>query len=433
MKDGLSEGINGGEGGATGYEPSVRNSETVRLPEKLRREGPLSGSYEFAILGSGCAGLSLCHYLLERGVTAPILIVDRRSVFEDDRTWCFWDVEPTPFSHLAMHRWNSWSLHAEGESLVQTTERYPYLCLTATDFYRHALESLALHENVEVRLGEEARGYEETGDVTRVETSGGTCTARYVVDGRGLPAGSPVFEEARRTARWVPQKFVGLRLRARRPVFDPEVCTLMDFSVSQERGLRFMYVLPFTGREALVENVYLSEARVSPEESREEVSDHLRESYGLVDGDFIVDGEEHGYIPMTDYRFPRRLGERAYTAGMLGGETRPSTGYTFLRIQRYCRMLAEGLTGGVEIPERIHPRRYDLLDGIFLRFMVDQPGRMPGIYNRMFAGVPPDPLVRFLTERSSLADELRLISALPKMPFIRVVERMLVESLSRSS
>jgi lycopene beta-cyclase len=383
-------------------------------------------------MGAGCAGLSLCYYLLERGVRDPILILDRKERFEDDRTWCFWDVEPTPFSDLAVKRWSSWSVHAEGRNLVHTTGRYPYVCLPAPEFYAHALARIAAHDNVTVRLGEEVQGYEEIAGGVLVRTRGGNYSAANVFDGRGLPPGSPHFERARAGRRWVSQRFLGLRLRTRRPVFDASLCTLMDFSVDQERGLRFVYVLPFGEREALVENVYLSEARLSAEEHRTEISGYLHDRYGLSPEDYVVDGEERGHIPMTDYPFPRRSGERVYSVGMLGGETRPSTGYTFLRIQRYCRMLAACLAGS-GAAEKVHPRRYDLLDSLFLRFVRDRPEDCPGVYARMFAGVPPDSLVRFLTEKSTPLDEARLVGALPKTPFLRVGARAVMEHLGGCS
>ncbi|MDQ4105831.1 MAG: lycopene cyclase family protein [Actinomycetota bacterium] len=411
-------------------EGSVVRGREVRVPEALiRRAGSDDeGCYEFGILGAGCAGLSLCHYLLELGVESPILILDHRQGFADDRTWCFWDVEPTPFSHLAVHSWSSWCLKTPGSAALQTTHRYPYRCITGADFYEYALQRLAVHENVTLRLGEAVEGYKEHDGETYVKTSTKSYAARYGFDGRGFAPGSAAFEEVRRRSCWLPQKFLGLRVRAEKSVFDPEVCTLMDFSVDQGRGLRFAYVLPFGSREALVENVYLSDAEISPDEHRAELAGYLRDSYGLSPDDYAVEGEESGVIPMTDYRFPRRLGERAYSIGMLGGESRPSTGYTFLRIQRYCRRLAESVIAGAAVPERVEPRRYDVLDGIFLRFMRRYPERCPSVYHRMFSRVPPDTLVRFLTERSSLADESRLVLAMPKIPFLGLAFRRIFEA-----
>lgn len=411
-----------------GYAPSRRRAGPAAVPESLAPVDGETGPYDFVILGAGCAGLSLCHYLLECGVEGRILLLDGRTSFEDDRTWCFWDVEDTPFSGLAMKRWSSWSVVTQDRTISQTSERYPYLCLTAADFYARALKNIARHPNVTLRLGERVRGYEEHDHNTVVTTSEGYYNARFVFDGRGLPPGSPIFEQARRSSTWVPQMFLGQRLRTAKPVFDPEVCTLMDFSVSQRRGLRFTYVLPFDTREALVENVYLSEVDVSAADHRREISDYLRDSYGLSPDEYLVDDEESGYIPMTDHPFPRRAGRRAYSIGMLGGETRPSTGYTFLRIQRYCRALAEALTTEEIPPERTESRRFEALDRVFLRFMRRHPEQCPGIYGRMFARVPPDALVHFLTETSSPSEELRLILALPKTPFLKIAGGMLLEA-----
>ena len=407
-----------------------RWGQPLRLPG-LGETGVSGRRYGYVILGAGCAGLSLCYYLLELGVREEILILDKKSAFEDDRTWCFWDVEPTPFSHLAVHQWNSWSLHAGGRSVTQTSERYPYLCVTGANFYEYVLNRLADHGNVTVKLGEDVRGYSESGGAVRVETTEGTYVSSLVFDGRGLAPGSPVFEEARREARWVPQRFVGQRIKTETAVFDPDRCTLMDFEVDQSQGLRFMYVLPFGEREALVENVYLSEAKASTETFRAEISDYLSKAYGLPETGYEVCGEEQGYIPMTGYSFPRRLGERVYSIGMLGGESRPSTGYTFLRIQRYCRRLAASVVRGALPPRRVDSRRYDVLDGLFLRFMQEYPERCPEVYRLMFKGVPPEPLIRFLTEKSSPADEARLVYALPKTPFIKLVGRSLLERAGR--
>ncbi len=384
------------------------------------------------ILGAGCAGLSLCHYLLERGVDAPILILDRKEAFADDRTWCFWDVEETPFSDRAVRRWNSWSVRAEGREVVHTSRRYPYLCLTGADFYESALGKISTHGNVTIRLGESVRFSKELDDGVLVVTSAGSYLAESVFDGRGLPSDSAALAEARQKRTWISQQFLGLRLRSSRPAFDPDTCTLMDFSVDQGRGLRFAYVLPFDEHEALVENVYLSRRGAPPEAHRAELSGYLQDRYGLSEGDYEVHGEEWGDIPMTAHRFQRRIGDRTHVIGTLGGETRPSTGYTFLRVQRYCRELAASLTGAGGDPEGVHPWRYGPLDRVFLRLLRERPERCPGIYARMFAGTPPDPLIRFLTERSSPLDDAKLIRSLPKLSFLRLAAGEAIDRVRES-
>lgn len=392
-----------------------------------RPQGP--GRYDCVILGAGCAGLSLCYRLLARGYTGSVLILDRKTGFSDDRTWCFWDVEPTPFSHLAAHSWHSWTIRANGKKVTRGSERHPYLCLSGADFYQSALEYISRFPNVSLSLGEEAEIVASDARDPEVRATGGVYSGGVVLDCRGLPPGSAVFERARKEANWVPQKFAGIRVRAVRAVFDPYRCTLMDFSVSQSRGLRFAYVLPFSEREALVENVYLSNSEISVEEQRSEAVEYLRREYGLGEDDYQVVRAESGYIPMTDYRFPRSTGGRVYNVGMAGGETRASTGYTFLRIQRYCDMLAQSLLDEREPPPRSEPRRHEALDGLFLRLMRERPELCPELYLRMFERVPPEAMLRFLTERSSLLDEARLIRALPKTPFVSIAARAALERL----
>ena len=163
------------------------------LPGRLEPRGPEPGRYGYAILGAGCAGLSLCHHLLERGVEEPILILDHKDAFADDRTWCFWDVEETPFSGRAIRRWSSWAVRAEGREIVHTSGRYPYLCLTGADFYEEALEKISAHENVTVRLGEGVRSRKELDDGVLVVTSAGSYLAGSVFDARGLPPDSVVL------------------------------------------------------------------------------------------------------------------------------------------------------------------------------------------------------------------------------------------------
>src|SRR4028118_2331121 len=214
----------------------TRRGSPVLLPERLAPRGAEPERYGYVILGAGCAGLSLCHYLLERGVEKPILILDRKEAFADDRTWCFWDVEETPFSGRAVRRWSSWAVRAEGREIVHTSGRYPYLCLTGADFYEDALEKISARGNVTVRLGEDVISLKELDDGALVVTSSGSYLAGKVFDGRGLPPDSAVLQEARGKGTWIGPQVLGVRLRAPPPVFEPDNCTPLDLPLAQRRG-----------------------------------------------------------------------------------------------------------------------------------------------------------------------------------------------------
>lgn len=90
------------------------------------------------ILGAGAAGLSLACALVDAGVDDPITLVDARTTFARDRTWCLFDVRPTPFVAFATHRWTSWAIGG----VVGRDDRRPYLRLDSADVYAWAPDRL---------------------------------------------------------------------------------------------------------------------------------------------------------------------------------------------------------------------------------------------------------------------------------------------------
>ena len=109
----------------------------------------------YVIIGAGAAGLSLCHALLERGVTDEIVVLDRKPAFTDDRTWCFWNVVPPSVQPSGVRpAGTSWEVvGADGQRAMQSSERRSYLCLRGLDFYAYVTEILRRHSNVTLKLG----------------------------------------------------------------------------------------------------------------------------------------------------------------------------------------------------------------------------------------------------------------------------------------
>lgn len=371
------------------------------------------------ILGAGCAGLSLAWHLLDRGVREPIVILDRRRAFTNDRTWCYWDVEPTPFDDLATHAWDRWSIADFAHRVDPAPSAYHYRRLRSIDFYQRVLDRLDAAENVTIALGEPVLDRDETARGLRVSTPSLSVSARWAYDSTPRPPAS------RSADLHLLQHFLGRTIRTRRACFDPSRPILMDFRTHQADGPHFVYVLPLSDTEALVENTYLFPASVSLERHRHEIARYLRDFFGLASDEYEVLDEESGRIPLTSAWFPARRGPRTLAIGLSGGAARSSSGYAFARIQRQTRAIADQVAAGTiaEPPPAIQNAKYRFFDTVFLQVLRDRPGDAARIFSRLFAGSETDALVRFLCEASTPADDLRIVAALPKLPFMRAAVR----------
>lgn len=386
------------------------------VPARRAAARSAAATYDHLILGAGCAGLSLAWYLLERGVGGRIALVDRRERFENDRTWCYWDVEPSPFDDLASRWWQRW-LVADASGVVESQSgRYHYRCLRSIDFYQRVLDRIAAAPNVDLVLGTPVLNRREEDRRVVVETPDGAIAGSWVFDSA---CGEPAAAAGRGDVALL-QHFLGRLVRARRDAFDPDRPMLMDFRVSQADGPHFVYLLPFSTREALVEDTYLFPCAFAPSRHRSGIAGYLHERHGLAVGDYEVIEEECGRIPMTTTVYPTRQGRRVFPIGLAGGAARPSSGYAFVRIQRQTQRLADLVASGRldDEPEPLSRPKHRFLDAVFLRVLRDRPVEAPALFRRLFARAAPDAVVRFLTEASSIADDMSVIAALPKWPFV---------------
>jgi lycopene beta-cyclase len=103
--------------------------------------------------------------------------------------------------------------------------------------------------------------------------------------------------------------------------------------------------------------------------------------------------------------------------GTAGGRVKPSSGYAFLRIQRQSRAIADALARGMVPVRQLEPRRYQLLDQVFMKALTRVSAAAPFYFLELFRNVPPDALIRFLSECGSANETIKVALALPKLPF----------------
>jgi len=377
------------------------------------------------------AGLSCAVQLSAAGLTRRlrVLLLEPRTEYVHDRTWCFWNVLPNPFEDCISHRWRTWSVAGPTRHVDRSSSGLTYDHLPADAFYDRARELLGADPNVELRLGVRVDQLEQQGEQVRARTDSGEVQARVALDSRPRPVEYQRQSDLDRRCPQLLQHFHGETIRTDADVFDPDVATVMDFRVPQDRGIHFVYLLPFDARTALVEDTYFADEPRPIEAYAEEIAGYVRTRHGV--DRYEVLHAETGAIPMDACPLPARGASRVLDIGVRGGAARPSTGYAFLAIQRHASLLAKRLTTWAADPTRDPPEpppyyspRSAFLDRVFLSHIVRHPERAPELFLSMFERVRPDALARFLFDGGSLVDDLRVMSALPVAPLVAETVRL---------
>jgi lycopene beta-cyclase len=367
---------------------------------------------DVAILGGGCAGLSLA-VALERTVPGfRVHVLEERTEYVRDRTWCLWNAEPHPFESCVTHSWNKWRIRSAGESVLRHSDRYAYQHIPADRFYESALKSISESTRQEITLGTHVQSVTPDAGGLRIETSQGALRASWVFDSR------PQITLSRPQTSGLIQRFSGWHVVSERPCFDATTVELMDFQRSDVPGRTvFFYTLPFSPHEALVEATYLDDPALAPALADKALGEWLE---NITSGSsYRVQFREQGALRMeageSANQIPRL--SRYMPIGTAGGRVKASSGYAFLRIQRQSLAIAHALANGCAPPNQLEPVRYEMLDKVFMTALSRDPAAAPGYFLQLFRNVPPDALVRFLSECGSVAETIKVALSLPRLPF----------------
>ena len=360
----------------------------------------MSPNTDIAIIGGGCAGLSLAVALGEWAPHLSVQILEERTVYVRDRTWCYWNTQPHLFEDCVSHAWNRWRVSSGSRNVVQESNRYCYHHIPADRFYSFAVDKIQRSPRQQLTMGVSV-----TSVASEIVTSAGTIKPRWVFDSRPRPGPAPALV----------QRFVGWHVRTKRACFDPSTVELMDFQqpAPNDRST-FFYVLPFSSCEALVEVTYLEQPWLPQVDAEAEL---LRKMEELTrGGGYEVLFSERASLPMSS------AGDSK--AGLIGtpaGRVKPSSGYAFLRIQRQCQAIAKALAAGSPIPTSFEPAFYRALDTVFLEALKKDISSAPTYFLPLFEKVPADKLIRFLSECGTMEEAVPVILALPKRPFLEAV------------
>ncbi len=372
---------------------------------------------DLAVLGGGLAGSLVALAVAARQPALRIAVVEQDRI-GGNHVWSHfaadvddadaWLVEP-----LVTYRWDAYDVAFPGFARELAA---PYRSITS--------ERLA--EVVHARLpGSVVRGRVAEARPDRVRLlDGRTIRTRAVLDARG-PGDLSLL-------RLGYQKFVGQVLRTaaphgvRRPV-------VMDATVEQRDGYRFVYLLPFGPQEVFVEDTYYSD---SPQLDVPGLQDRIA-AYAWAKG-WRVEGTsrtESGVLPVVvsgDFeRYWASTGTELAKAGMRAGLFHPTTGYSLPDAIRLAGLVAAAEDLSHDALLRLtseHAARtwrergfYRMLDTML--FGAAEPHERYRVLQSFYRS-DPALVQRFYAAASTRADQLRILSGRPPVPLGRAVRAL---------
>jgi lycopene beta-cyclase len=301
--------------------------------------------------------------------------------------------------------------------------RFPALTRTLTTPYR-SLSSDAFAATLAqllpggaIRVGTPVASL-DAGSVTFA--NGARITAGTVIDARGIGDASAL------TGGW--QVFVGQTIRTDTPhgVTRP---TIMDATVQQLGGYRFVYVLPLDPHTIFVEDTYYADTR---DIDRAELGGRIAAYAAQRGWNGRVIEEEAGALPVvTGGDFSAFAAAHAAPGvvrlGVRGGFFHPLTSYSLPLAAANAVDLARQLRAGVvgsQLAETVSNRAaqhwraggfYRMLGMMLMQ--AGAPAQRWRIFER-FYGLPEPLIERFYAGVSTLADKARVLAGKPPVPVL---------------
>ena len=366
------------------------------------------------IVGGGLAGGLAAYRMATLRPEVDVLLVESAGAAGGNHTWSFHDGDISPSQHrwldpFVEHRWPRYAVaFPRRERVVETG----YASISSTRF------AAVLQETLGDRLavGVPVRRLRADG----VDLADGrSIAANAVIDARGYRPDTTL------DVRF--QKFVGLELGIAAP--GPDMPIVMDATVPQKDGYRFVYTLPFAKGRILVEDTYYSDGPDTPEEA---LADGIR-AYAQARGWSPTDilRREAGVLPIAlggDLKAYLAQAGGVVPLGLRAGLFHPTTGYSLPDAVRTADLIAtqpDIATAPLAAAVTRHSlaawrarRIFRLLNRLL--FLGAGDGERRDILEH-FHRLPDTTIARFYAARLSPADIIRIFAGKPPMPVRRAL------------
>ncbi|MDO7581958.1 MAG: lycopene cyclase family protein [Flavobacteriaceae bacterium] len=371
--------------------------------------------FDYIICGGGASGLMLMRALCFDPFfdKKKILLLEKESKNTNDRTWCFWEEKESDWESILYKSWDFADFKAAGVDKSINLNPYKYKMIRGIDFYKKIYEELAQKSNITLIN-------QEIVDVVDKKNHGlvRTKNESYIGDKVFSSLPNNLHLENKNKFPVLNQHFIGWFVKTEHPIFKPDTIQFMDFDLPQKGNTRFMYVLPFSENEALLEYTLFSEDLLENEEYETAIKDYLSQKNA---GEFSIEDKEQGAIPMTAYPFWKSNTPNIMHIGTAGGWTKASTGFTFQKTMRKTNEVVAFLKQDKALNTLIQKNRFWFYDLLFLDVLSKHNEKGHLLFSLMFKENKTDRIFKFLDEQTSFLEEIKIMMSFPAGLFVKAL------------
>ena len=378
--------------------------------------------YNYIFAGTGLSALMTVFKMVQSGKFSDksILLLDENSKKTNDRTWCFWTENNENWETIIHKKWNSALFANQDFKIDINLNPYKYNQIRGLDFYNFVFDAISKQENITF-VNQKVVDYEESKNQITLQTE----TDSYTCDQLFNSILDPYEVENQSQYPLLQQHFIGWFIQSEQEVFNDEQATFMDFSVEQKGNTRFMYVLPTTKTEALLEYTLFSHKHLETSEYELEIENYLQK-LGITNYKIIE--KERGSIPMTCFPFWKNNTVRLLNIGSAGGWTKASTGYTFKNADKKSTQLVRFLETQSDFRQFHKMSKFWFYDLLLLDILHRKNELGAAIFSALFKKENPKLIFKFLDEETSLKEDIQVILKCPKRLFLNALFRVIFKS-----
>ncbi len=378
---------------------------------------------DFLFIGGGLSGGLAAYRLHKSNPNLKILVLDgENSQNKKLKTWSFQTIETNndPSIEKTFSRPDSsWLKPFISKTWSSYAIKFPRYERVLHEAY-HSIRSEDFYEVLKTSLGErirEAKVVARPDANTVILQNEETIKSKVIIDASG-------WGEIGDFAGY--QKFFGLQLRLKKP-HGLKYPTLMDARVPQKDGFRFIYLLPWTSHELLVEDT-----RYSIHENLDSKSIELDIKSYLLEQGFEVESilsSEQGSLPLPGFDH-RSSPAREGFIGVAGGLFQPTTGYSIYEAVQMAERIAEWSkkpSEWHELPQKIYlwanerweaQEFYRRLNNMM--FHAAEDAERYQILERFYEH-DQSLIARFYAGRTNLIDKVKIMSGKPPIPMQKAI------------